>query len=52
MPGAPVNIIESFVFHHTRLIKNYHLKNFDDVKATADVITNAKVDCDIQNPVE
>lgn len=52
MEGAPENIIESYVFHHTRLIKKYNLKNFTGVKGTADAITNAKVDCDIKNPVE
>ena len=52
MAGAPENIIDSYVFHHTRLIKKYKLKNFNSVKGTADEIKNAKIDCDLKNPIE
>ena len=51
-PSAPESIIESYVFHHTRLIKIYKFNNFGGVNLVPDPIVGAQIDCEQPNPVE
>jgi hypothetical protein len=51
-PPAPPNIIKTYIFHHTRLVRIINMTNFSGVNMIPNVITTFSATCDVAGPIE